>query len=209
MKRYGTAALCFALLQPQERGVLRHADIRIAVADSDAVVEATYVVVGAAEIALLAVPIAARTPQVELASMGARQLVLEDRGTSLTLRAYRPPDSAAIRLRYRLEGRLARIPLFVPSAPTAPPGGAVVIRITGLSPGRVATGTVPRFSREADGTMEARLEHVPSLVAVVADPAELPVPRISAWLVMAVVVGGTGAWVIRLARGRGRPAPEP
>lgn len=212
MTPHGVVAglLALAVLQQGqgERGVLRSADVRIAIADTVAVVEAEYTVVGAGTLNLLALRVKAQTIAVEQATMGVRELALEDREASVTLQAYRPPDSATIRVRYRLAGRLARIPLFVPSAPTNPPVGTVRITVTGLDATRAAVHTVPRFSREEGGAFVARLEHLPSLVALVADPAELPVPTIAELVVLAVAVGGTGFWMTRLARGRRKPVPE-
>ena len=212
MTLHGAAAglLALAVLQQGqgERGVLRSAEVRIAISDTVAVVEAEYTVVGAGTLNLLALRVKAQTIAVEQATMGVRVLALEDRDASVTLQAYRPPDSATIHVRYRLTGRLARIPLFVPSAPTNPPVGTVRITVTGLDAARAAVHTVPRFSREEGGVSVARVEHMPSLVALVADPAELPAPRIAELVVLAVAVGGTGFWMTHLARGRRGPVPE-
>jgi hypothetical protein len=144
---------------------------------------------------------------VEQAAMGFHPIALEERRTAVLLRVYRPFDSATVRVRYRLTGRLTRIPLFVPSAPTRPPSRAIGITVTGLSEDDVTARTLPRFRREADGSLVARPEHLPTLIAVVADDDGLPIPLIAEWFVVAGALGGTCYWLLGLARGTRRTAP--
>jgi len=201
----GLAGLALlAAFQQGSRGALAGADLRIAVSGTEAVVEAEYVVAGAGSLELLVLRMKGQTIALEHAVLDGQPLMVEEMEAAIRLRAAGPPHGGAVRVRYRLAGRLARIPLFVPSAPTQPPSRAVRITVTGLEAGRAAVHTAPRFTRDPGGAFVARGEHVPSMVALVADPAELPVPRIAELVVIAVAIGGTGLWVARLARGRRR-----
>ncbi|MBI3981733.1 MAG: hypothetical protein HY337_02400 [Gemmatimonadetes bacterium] len=201
------ASVLLLAAQEQDRGVLTRAEIRVAVDGAQATVDAEYTVIGAVALDFLALRVKGQAIEVVQAAMGLRPIALEDRRTAVVLRAYRPFDSATVRVRYNVTGRLARIPLFVPSAPTRPPSRGIRIVVTGLPGDRATATTLPRFEREADGTLAARPEHLPSVIALVADGDGLPIPLLSEWLIVAVTIGGTGAWVLRLARGR-RPASQ-
>ncbi|HXV85549.1 MAG TPA: hypothetical protein VD793_02565, partial [Gemmatimonadales bacterium] len=135
---------------------------------------------------------------VEQSSQDGRPLVVEQGPASIRLRA---SGAAAVRVRYRLTGSLGRVPVFVPSIPTRPPGRTVRIVVSGLEAHRVTRFTVPRF--RSDGSRwVAELEHVPSLVAVIRDQSDRPVPLVAELVVLLVAVGGTGYWLARLARTR-------
>jgi hypothetical protein len=187
--------------------VLSSADIRVAFAGAEAVVDAEYTVVGASDIDFVALRIEGQGLVVEQAAMGFHPIALEERRTAVLLRVYRPFDSATVRIRYRLTGRLTRIPLFVPSAPTRPPSRAIGITVAGPSEDDVTATTLPRFRRETDGSLVAHPEHVPTVLAVVADGAGVPIPLFAEWFVVTVALVATGYWLLRLARRAGRAAP--
>ncbi|HWP36550.1 MAG TPA: hypothetical protein VNL18_03245 [Gemmatimonadales bacterium] len=198
----GGALLAALAAQQDPRGVLREAMIRVAVEDTLAIVDARYTVTGAASLDLLALRLEGQRVEVLEAIVGVRPIVLEERRTSQVLRVYRPPDSAAIRVLYRVTGRLARIPVFVPTAPTSPPTGAIRIVVTGAPAERRTSSTLPRFSQQTDGALAARPEHLPTVLALVRDRSELPVPAVSEWIIIGITVGGTALWILRLRRAR-------
>jgi hypothetical protein len=76
-------------------------------------------------------------------------------------------EDAPIDLRYRVTGRLDRIPLFVPSPEAQMAAGLVTLRVE-LAPDSASSldlGTsLPRFQRNAEGALVASLSSVPTFV---------------------------------------------
>ncbi len=198
----GGALLLALAVQQEHRGVLREATIRVAVEDTQAIVQARYTVVGASALDLLALRLAGQGVEVLEAAVGLRPIALEARRTSQVLRVYRPPDSASIRVLYRVRGRLARIPMFVPTAPSTPPTGGIQILVSGVSAERRSSRTLPRFVPRSDGALVADPEHLPAMLALVRDGSELSIPAWSDWTIIAVTIGGTALWMLRLGRAR-------
>lgn len=69
-----------------------------------------------------------------------------------------------VRLRYRLSGRLERIPLPVPQIAAMPGQGAVTVRVRGIDTSARLLDGFPRLVWQADGSAVARLDNVPSFV---------------------------------------------
>jgi hypothetical protein len=110
----------------------------------------------------------------------------------------------ALELRYTVRGDLARIPLFVPEAPTQPGQSRVLILVDGLAAQRQARFLVPRFTRDPGGAWRAAPDHLPSVVALVKPERGLPVPALAQWSVLLVTIGGTVAWLATQLRARRR-----
>jgi len=202
------AAILLALALPshpqQDRGVLLRAEIAIGFEAGDATVHATYTVAGAASLDLLLLRLMGQDVDLHRATVSGRPAAAGSEATALRLTATALPETTVVEVDYRVSGGLDRIPVFVPSVPTRPPSGAVRILVTGYDPTRLAALAMPRFTRAPDGTLIASLEHVPSLVAVLAEDGAIPVPWIAEVAVLVIALGGTGFWVARLARGRRR-----
>lgn len=101
--------------------------------------------------------------------------------------------ASPMRLRYRVDGAVRRLPVFVPDVP-AVGRGRVEIRVAGANGASLADG-FPRFERDSLGLV-ARLDNVPSAIRL---------PRSGGWstnrladtLVIVLLVLGTIVWTMR------------
>ncbi len=205
MTRLGLGHTVLALLTATaQQGTVRDARIRIAVTGDTARVAARYRVTNAGDsLRFNAIRIASqqtlferpfRDPRLRLDTLpGLFRVTAAGRGRGL-----------ALELRYTVTGDLARIPLFVPEAPTVPGESRVIISVDGVTGERIATFPFPRFTRPAVGPLLATPDHLPSFVAVVAPVGAVPVPAIAQWSVLLIALGGTGAWLLAQLRARSR-----
>lgn len=108
------------------------------------------------------------------------------------------------RLRYRVTGPLARIPIPVPEAPAEPGLGAVTLTVRGVPSGRLLEG-FPRLVRAPDGSAEARLDNVPAFFRPPPSSEAWSVNRGAQWFVVLLVAGASAAWALRARRRRRAP----
>lgn len=120
---------------------------------------------------------------------------------------------APVELRYRVAGRLDRIPLFVSSPEARLAAGPVTLRVelARESSARLDLGTsFPRFGRSSDGALIATLSSTPSFVRLDA-AGRLSFARVADLAVVILILIAAG-WAWRTARasevlaGPGRPA---
>lgn len=187
-----------------QQGTLRDARIHIGVIGDTARVSARYRVVDAGDsLRFNAIRIAGqgvafdrpfRNLRLRLDTLaGLFRLTAAGRGRGFTLE-----------LQYRVAGDLARIPLFVPEAPTMPGQSRLVVLVDGLPPGRTARYPFPHFTAPAPGTWESTPAHLPAFVALVAPSGGVPVPAVAQWSALLLALGGTGAWLLGQLRSRRR-----
>ncbi len=124
------------------------------------------------------------------------------------------------RVQYRVEGRLSRIPLFVPAGEgritvAREDAGTVVVRLD-ATPGSLAevdlATSLPRFRREADGALIAELSSLPSFVRL-ARRGPLSFARlVDLAVVVLICLGAVWAWrrgrLIAAGPRRRRPGRE-
>lgn len=186
------------------QGLLQEAQVRVAVVGDAARVAARYRITDAGDSVRFHAPRPAsqslefdrrlRDPRLRLDSLpGMFRLTVAGRGRM-----------TAVELRYLVRGDLSRIPLFVPQSPTTPGQRRISIRMTSLSPERVARFTVPRFTAGPGGAWLAQPDHLPGVIAVVRGNRRLPVPALAQWSVLLAVIGGTLGWVLAQAKARRR-----
>jgi hypothetical protein len=105
------------------------------------------------------------------------------------------------RLRYRVTGDLARIPIPVPAAPAEPGLGAVTLTVHGVPSARLLEG-FPRLVRAPDGSAEARLDNVPGFFRRPPSNEAWSVSRGAQWFVVLLVAGASVGWALRARRRR-------
>ncbi len=115
-------------------------------------------------------------------------------------------DRGVVRLRYRVSGRLERIPLPVPQIAAQPGQGAVTVRVRGIDTSARLLDGFPRLAWQADGWAVARLDNVPGFVRRPPTGSAWSVSRGAQWFVVLLVVGGSAAWALRARRPRRAPA---
>ncbi len=193
---------------------LASADISIDLLESFAVVEAHFALPsdsGPQRLSLIRIP-GQRLEPVELDDPRAGLANWETRRglTWITYPAREPTGTGRreVRLRYRLTGRLERIPLPVPQIPAEPGQGAVVLTVRGIDMSARLLDGFPRLVRQADGSAAARLDNVPSFVRRPPTGPAWSVSRGVQWFVVFLVVGSSAAWALR-ARRRGRAPATP
>jgi hypothetical protein len=109
-------------------------------------------------------------------------------------------ENGSARLRYRVTGSLARIPIPVPELPAEAGAGAVTISVSGLDVDARFHEGFPRLLPQPDGSAVARLDNVPSFVRRPPRRAAWSVNRWAQLLVVGLVVGASVAWVVRASR---------
>lgn len=198
------AALLTLLAAAPQQPVLRDARIRIGVRGDTAHVEARYRVTDAGDsLRFNAIRIAGQGTVFDRA-VGPGGARLDSLPGLFRLTATGRGRSLSLELRYDVTGELARIPLFVPEAPTVPGQGRLLILVGGLEPSRIAAFPFPHFTRPGAGTWMSNPSHLPAFVALVAPDRGLPVPALAQWGVLLLALGGTGAWLLVQLRTRRR-----
>ncbi len=117
------------------------------------------------------------------------------------------PADTLHRIQYRLTGRLDRVPILVPRSPTDPSTSTVEIRIIGAPDDISLGGGFPRFRREADGSLVATLENLPSLVRLERG-GSWTVVKAAEVLVVVLVAVSTVWWLGRRRRRRSRSGTD-
>lgn len=186
------------------QGTLRDARIRVAIVGDIARVTARYRVANAGDsLRFNAIRVASQELTFDRPFRDAR-LRLDTLPGLLRLTAAGRGHGLSLELRYTVAGDLSRIPVFVPEAPAIPGESRVMILVDGLEPHRVAAFPFPRFARDPAGPLLSTPDHLPSFLAVVAQPRAVPVPAIAQWSVVLIALGGTGAWLLAQRRARRR-----
>lgn len=172
---------------------LSEAEITVSVGDSEGQVSARYRIVGYREYLVFHAP----------RFFGA-QLLLEDGSSSARsldtlpgLFRLKLPGTIPVQIRYRVRGDLSRLPIFVPQIPSSPPRSHLSIAISGLSTRKTARDAFPNMELDSAGVWRASPDHLPGFV-VLFQPRALSVPAIAEWSVLAVALGGTAFWLLRL-----------
>jgi hypothetical protein len=109
--------------------------------------------------------------------------------------------TSALELRYVIRGETTRIPLPVPDAAALPGPDRVRIRILGLDSTAQLRRAFPRF-RFVNGSAEAILANVPSLLRLPPSDGALPLTRAVEWSVLVLLAGVFLAWILRFRRTR-------
>jgi hypothetical protein len=184
------------------QATLRDARIRISIAGDTARVSARYRVVDVGDsLRLNAIRIAGQHTAFDR-PFGNPRFRLDTLPGLFRLTAAGRRPGFTLELRYRVMGDLARIPLFVPEAPTAPGESHLVILVDGLAPGRTTRFPFPRFTRPGPGPWVSTPTHLPAFAALVAPSGGVPVPAIAQWSVLLIALGGTGVWLLAQLRSR-------
>lgn len=136
------------------------------------------------------------------------------------------PPAWELRLSYRVDGDPSRIPLFVPATPTDV-DSRLEIRIRGLDPEADLERAFPRFEWAGEGegpeggaVAVARPPNLPTFAVLPARTTLLTLNEAADLLVVVVLVGATGGWLLwrrrearRLRTGRDgrriRSEPDP
>lgn len=104
-----------------------------------------------------------------------------------------------LRVAYRVTGDLDRVPLFVP-APAADADSRLEVRVRGLDPEAELQAAFPRFAWSGEGggppTAVARPPSLPTFVALPAGTPLLTLDAAADLLVVLVVLGATGWWLL-------------
>ncbi len=113
------------------------------------------------------------------------------------------PGEGEFRIRYKVEGELSRIPLFVPNAPTSE-RGTVDLVVIGATADIDVDAAFPRLTGGADGLLTATLSNVPSVASLPSGSDRVNVVRLSQLTVVLLLVGGSAYWAFRTGRLRRR-----
>jgi len=115
-------------------------------------------------------------------------------------------QDGALTLTYRTYGRPARIPVFVPSWPTDPLTSRVEIRARGYPTDVGAGATFPHLEAGGRDVLEGRLAELPGFIHVAVATGGPGPDAIASFVVVALVLGGVGAWLMLRSRVRRRDA---
>jgi hypothetical protein len=115
-------------------------------------------------------------------------------------------QSGSARLRYRVTGPFARIPIPVPRVPAAPGAAAVTFIVRGLDREARLREGFPRLARRTDGSAVAQLDNVPSLLRLPSSEGTWSVNRAAQAFVLLLLAGAGAAWAFRARRRTGAPA---
>lgn len=113
-------------------------------------------------------------------------------------------QDGALTLVYRTYGRPARIPVFVPSWPTDPLTSRVEIRARGYSTDVGAGATFPHLEAGGSDLLEGRLAELPGFIHVAMTTGGPGPDAVASFVVVALVLGGVGAWLVLRSRVRRR-----
>lgn len=117
------------------------------------------------------------------------------------------PGVAEFQIRYKLEGDLSAVPVFVPNAPSAPAESDVVVVAIGETEGIDGSESFPRLRRAADGSLTATVSNVPNVVNLQNESAGVSVTFVSQLAVVVMILLGSLYWGFRFRRRA--PAPSP
>lgn len=187
-------------------GVLQTANVRIVLETSYAMVAATYRIDRSGDTLVFnAIRLPGQDLSVELAIGPAFDLEQLQR---VELHQLVSPQgdsgSSYIRVRYRLDGDVSRIPLFIPN--TDIPSGETRIRFTivGLSKDAALSDAFPDFHEEEDGSVVATPSELPSAILLPAAREKLPHENIALYVASLVAAGIVVYWAARVIERRRR-----
>lgn len=115
-------------------------------------------------------------------------------------------------LRYRLVGRIDRIPLFVPVSRTLSTGGRFTIVVRNAPPGLDPGSAFPRFELDGEGALVARPSELPGFVQLPRAGAPLGIGTAADAGVALSLLAGLGGWALlrhRTRAGSPRGASDP
>jgi len=119
--------------------------------------------------------------------------------TGLT-RLTRIDPSEAHTIVYRASGNVRRLPLFVPNIPTVAGSRVVSIEVRGADSSHSFADAFPRFYREQNNVLVARLTDVPSFVFLPRRAMLVGANRLAVTMAFVFVAIGTVYWLLRRRR---------
>lgn len=108
-------------------------------------------------------------------------------------------------LRYRVVGRIDRIPLFVPASRTLSTGGRFTIVVRNAPRGLDPSSAFPRFESDGEGALVARPSELPGFVQLPRAGAPLGVGTAADAGVALSLLAGLGGWALLRRRTRAGP----
>lgn len=185
-------------------GVLQTVNVRIILERSYAMVAATYRIERSGDTLIFnAIRLPGQDLSVELA-LGPTFDLEQFQRVELHQLVSPQGDSGTsnIRIRYRLDGDVSRIPVFIPN--TEIPSGATRIRFTivGLSKGAALEDAFPDFHAEEDGSVVAMPSELPSAILLPAAREKLPQQNIAVYVAALLAAGIVVYWSARVMRQR-------
>lgn len=192
-------------------GVLQTVNVRIILERSYAMVAATYRIDRSGDTLIFnAIRLPGQDLSVELALGPTFDLEQFQR---VELHQLMSPEgdsgTSNIRIRYRLDGDVSRIPVFIPN--TEIPGEAARMRFTivGLSKDAALEDAFPDFHTEEDGSVVATPSELPSAILLPAARERLPHENIAVYVAALLAAGIVVYWSARVMRQRRRRPRSP